>query len=102
MGSKPQAPQPVMPKIYQTVVPLESYQQTADYMNRLKSQTNDLWAQLGKQSGTSWDLAARQAQVRAQAAETYQASLPIGDKYLAQTTSVRDPYANVQIGRAHV
>lgn len=96
MGSKPQAPKPVQPTVYQTFVPLKSYEQTADYMNRLKEQTNQLWSQLGTQSGSSWDLAARQAQVRAQAAESYQASLPSGDKYLAQTTGVQNPYANVR------
>lgn len=102
MGSQPapSQPKPVNPKIYQTVIPLESYKMAADYMNELKRQTNDVWGRLTAQAGSPSELAYRQAQTRAQEASSYQASLPHGDKYLQQVTGVSDPYGSARSAAA--
>ena len=97
-GSRPSAPTVVMPAptsptIYQSVVPLQSYQQTADYLARIKQQTQEAQDRLQAQSGTPEEIGARQAAVRLQAAGTYAGSLPTGDKWLQATTGVADRYA---------
>jgi hypothetical protein len=86
-------PAPTTPTIYQSVVPLQSYQQTADYLARLKQQTQDIQEQRYAQSGTPEELGVRQAATRQQAAGTYLSSLPTGDKWLEATTGVVDRYA---------
>ena len=102
MGSSPPSapvtvmPAPTAPTIYKSVVPLESYQQTADYLKRIQEQTNIAQQVLDIQSGTPGQVGARKAATEMQAAATYAAFLPKGDKYLQETTGVSQPYAAAQ------
>lgn len=94
MGSpKPTIITPPPPTVYQSVQPLESYQMTGDFLNRLQRQTNTAQQQLYAQSGTPGQIGARQAATRQQAAGSYLASLPTGDKYSRANSGVSDQYA---------
>ena len=94
MGSpKPTIITPPPPTVYQSVQPLESYQMTGDFLKRLQQQTNTAQQQLYAQSGTPGQIGARQAATRQQAAGSYLASLPTGDKYSRANSGVSDPYA---------
>jgi hypothetical protein len=86
-------PAPTSPTIYKSVVPLESYQQAAEYLGRIKQQTQEAQDKLYAQSGTPEEIGVRQAATRQQAAGTYLATLPKGDKWLQSTTGEIDPYA---------
>lgn len=94
-GSAPKTvmPAPTAPTVYQSVVPLQSYQQTGDFLNRLKQQTQDIQEQMYAQSGTPAQLGVRQAATRQQAAGTYLSSLPTGDKYTRANSGVEDQFA---------
>ena len=48
------------------------------------------------QSGTPAEIGARSAAVRMQEAGTYASTVPTGDKWLASTTGVTDPYADMR------
>jgi hypothetical protein len=94
MGApKPTIITPPPPTVYQSVQPLESYQMTGDFLNRLQKQTNTAQQQLYAQSGTPGEIAVRQAGTRMQAAGTYLSSLPSGDKYTRANSGVSDQYA---------
>lgn len=98
-GSSPSAsttvmPAPTAPTVYKSVIPLESYQQTADYLRRIQEQTNKAREEMYAQSGTPAQIGARKAGVEVQAAASYLSSLPQQDKYMQQITgSKEDPYA---------
>ena len=97
MGSpKPTVITPPPPTVYQSVQPLESYQMTGDFLNRLQRQTNTAQQQLYAQSGTPGEIGARQAGTRMQAAGAYLSSLPTGDKYTRANSGVSDQYAPVR------
>jgi hypothetical protein len=66
---------------------------TGDYLGRLQKQTNTAQQALYAQSGTPWELGAQQAGTRMQAAGSYLASLPTGDKYTRANSGVTDQYA---------
>lgn len=90
-GSPPSAPTVVMPAptaptTYQSVVPLESYQQAADYLKRLRQQTDEISRQTYKEVGTPAEVGARQAGRRTLESAAYLSSLPSGDKYLQEST----------------
>jgi hypothetical protein len=84
MGSKPTVITPPPPTVYQSVIPLQSYQQLGDYFKRIKEQTNVEQANLYAQSGTPEEIGARQAAVRLKEASSYLASLPGGDDSASQ------------------
>lgn len=83
----------VYPQLVQSVQPKESYEMTGDYLGRLQKQTNTAQQQLYTQSGTPGEVGVRQAATRQQAAGTYLASLPSGDKYTRANSGVTDQYA---------
>lgn len=96
-GSPPSAPTVVMPAptaptLYQSVVPLESYQDVAEAMQRAEKETAKIQRQRYQEVGTPAEIGARQAARRVQEAGSYYASLPQGDKYLRQTTGVANPF----------
>jgi hypothetical protein len=100
-GSKPSAPVTVMPAptaptFYQSLIPQESFEDTAAYLKRIQEETGKIQKQRYQEVGTPAELGARMAGRRLQEINSYGASLPKGDKYLQQTTGVTDPYAQLK------
>lgn len=100
-GSRPSAPKVVMPTptaptLYQSVTPLESYQDLAGQLKRIQEETGKLQSQRFTEVGTPEELGARQAGIRARESAAYLASLPTGDKAIEQTTGVQDPYKPIR------
>lgn len=85
-------PAPTAPTLYQSVTPLESYQDLAGQLKRIQEETGKLQAQRFTEVGTPEELGARQAGIRTKESAAYLASLPQGDRVLEQTTGVTDPY----------
>jgi len=102
MGSpKPTVITPPPPVVYQSITPLESYQQLGDYFRRIKKQTNVEQENLYAQSGTPEEIGARQAAVRLKEAGAYLSSIPSGDKYApfdssAVTSASKDVFSQAQ------
>lgn len=100
-GSRPSPPTVVMPAptaptTYRSFVPLESYQQAADYLKRLTEKTEDIAQQRYQEVGTPAELGARQAQRRVKEEAAYLAAVPTDDKYIAQTTGQTDRFEPVR------
>jgi len=96
-GSRPSPPSVIMPAptaptLYQSVTPLESYQDLAEQKKRIQTETAKLQEQRYQEVGTPAELGARQAGIRSREAAAYLASIPQGDKALEQITGVKDPY----------
>jgi hypothetical protein len=89
-------PAPVAPTVYQSVIPKESFAHTADYLARIQDQTQEARNTLYSQAGTPAQLRAQNAGVDMQAAGTYLASLPTGDKYTRATSGVDNKFAPAQ------
>jgi len=89
-------PSPTTPTIYKSVIPLESYQQTAEYLNRIQEQTNQVREEMYAQSGTPAEIGARKAGTETQAAASYLASIPKGDKYSRRAAGTADPYSDAR------
>lgn len=73
------------PQTFRQENPPEHYQMLADFLNRDKEQTNIAQSNVYAQAGNPWEIGARQAQTTAQAASTYLAGLPKGDKYMSDS-----------------
>jgi len=84
---------PAPPVTYQALIPQKSYQDAADYLKTTTDQLNQALTAMYDQAGTPAELGAQQAGIRSRTASAYAASLPVGDRYLAATTGVTDPYA---------
>ena len=82
--------------MFRSVVPLESYQDLAESMKRIEEETGKLQEQRYQEVGTPAELGARQAAGRVKEAAGYLASVPTSDKYLEQTTGVKDQYKPLQ------
>ena len=100
-GSRPSAPVTVMPAptaptFYQSLIPQESFEDTAAYLKRIQEETGKIQKQRYQEVGTPAELGVRMAGRRLQETSSYGASLPKGDKYLQQTTGVTDPYAQLK------
>jgi hypothetical protein len=89
-------PAPVSPTVYQSVIPKESFAHTADYLARIQRQTQTAQDTLYSQAGTPAQLRAQNAGVDMQAAGTYLASLPTGDKYTRANSGVENKFAPAQ------
>lgn len=92
-GSRPSPPTvtmpaPTAPTLYQSVVPLESYQDLAEQRGRILRETGKLQEQRYQEVGTPAQIGARAAGRDVQSAASYLSSLPGGDRYLAQTTGL--------------
>lgn len=90
-GSRPSPgqvimPAPTAPTTYQSVTPLESYQDLAGQLKRIQEETGKIAEQRYQEVGTPAELGARQAARRQLEAAAYLAAVPAGDKYLEQTT----------------
>lgn len=99
MGGSPPTtvlPAPTAPTVYQSVIPKESFAHTADYLARIQDQTQRAQDTLYSQAGTPAQLRAQNAGVDMQAAGTYLASLPSGDKYTKATSGVDNKFAPAQ------
>lgn len=102
MGGSPPSPPtvvmpaPTAPTTYQSVVPLESYQQAADYLRRLTEKTEGLAQQRYQEVGTPAEIGARQAQRRVKEEAAYLSSIPATDKYIAETTGQTDRFQAVR------
>lgn len=79
-------PAPTAPTTYQSVTPLESYQDLAGQLKRIQEETGKIAEQRYQEVGTPTELGARQAARRQLEAAAYLAAVPAGDKYLEQTT----------------
>lgn len=84
---------PAPPVTYQALIPQSSYQDAANYLKTTTDQLNQALTAMYDQAGTPAELGAQQAGIRSRTASAYAASLPVGDRYLAATTGVTDPYA---------
>lgn len=90
-GSRPSPPSVVMPAptaptTYQSVTPLESYQDLAEQLKRIQTETGKIAEQRYQEVGTPTELGARQAARRQLEAAAYLAAVPTGDKYLTEST----------------
>jgi hypothetical protein len=82
------------PKIYKTVIPLQSYKQTAEYNESLRKDLQDAIGNRYQVTGTPFQQGARTRGYEMQEAASYLSSLPTADKYVQATTgSTADPYA---------
>lgn len=84
-GKKPDPPspeivmqKPTAPTLFRTVVPEESYQDVANYANRLNTQLRAALQEQYKQAGTSAEIGARQRGIEMQEAADIAASMPTG------------------------
>ena len=96
-GSRPSPPTVVMPtptapSLYQSVVPLSSYEDLAGQLKRIQEETGKIQEQRYQEVGTPAEVGARQAGRRVQETGSYLASLPVGDRYMQETTGVSDQY----------
>lgn len=96
-GSRPSPPTVVMPAptaptTYQSVVPLESYQDLAEQLKRIQTETAKIENQRYMEVGTPAEIGARQAGRRVQEEASYLASLPGGDRYLADLTGKAEQF----------
>lgn len=92
-GTKPSAPQVIMPSpssptVFQTVVPLKSYKDLAAQLGRFETELGKVQSQRYQEVGTPAQIGAAQQARNVKSEEAYLASLPKGDRYLAQTTGV--------------
>lgn len=78
---------------YQALIPQESYWDAANYLKDTTNQINQSLLAMYDQNGTPAQIGAQQAGIRSRAASAYAGSLPVGDKYLAATTGVENPYS---------
>lgn len=85
-------PAPTAPTVYQSVTPIESYQDLADQLNRIQAETAKIQGQRYQEVGTPAELGVRQAGRRTQEAASYLASIPSGDDYLMALTGRRDQF----------
>lgn len=100
-GSRPSPPSVIMPAptaptTYQSVTPLESYQDLAGQLRRIQEETGKIAEQRYQEVGTPAELGARQAARRQLEAAAYLAAVPAGDKYLEQTTGKTDQFEPVK------
>lgn len=100
-GSRPSPPSVIMPTptaptLYQSVTPLESYQDLAEQLGRIQKETGKIQEQRYQEVGTPAEIGARQAGIRARESAAYLSSIPQGDKALEQLTGVGDPYRPVR------
>ncbi len=99
MGPKAPSPGTVVipaaaaPTMFQSVTPLESYEDIAGQLKRIQAETGKIQEQRFQEVGTPAELGARQAGRRVQEVASYLSALPSGDKYLQQTTGQVDKYA---------
>lgn len=103
MGGKPApaAPTVVMPSptaatTFQSVTPLESYQDVAGQLKRIQEEQAKIAEQRYQEVGTPTQLGARAAGRRAVEAAAYLAAVPTGDKYIEQTTGKTGQYEPVK------
>ena len=92
-GTKPTAPQVIMPSpasptVFQTVVPLKSYKDLAAQLGRFQTELGKVQEQRYSEVGTPAQIGAAQQARNVKSEEAYLASLPKGDRYMAQTTGV--------------
>jgi hypothetical protein len=90
-GTKPSAPQVIMPAptsptVFQTTVPLKSYKDLAAQLGRFETELGKIQGQRYQEVGTPAEIGAAQQARNVKSEEAYLASLPRGDRYLAQTT----------------
>lgn len=90
-GTKPSAPQVIMPApssptVFQTTVPLKSYKDLAAQLGRFQTELGKVQGQRYQEVGTPAQIGAAQQARNVKTEEAYLASLPKGDRYLAQTT----------------
>jgi hypothetical protein len=101
MGKKSSAPTiivpaPTAPTLYQSVTPLESFEDVAGVMRRAQEETAKIQQQRYREVGTPAEIGARQAGRRVQEQASYLASLPQADKFLRDARGGGDPFGAVR------
>ena len=81
-------PAPSSPTVFQTVVPLKSYKDLAAQLGRFQTELGKTQEQRYSEVGTPAQIGAAQQARNVKSEEAYLASLPKGDRYLAQTTGM--------------
>jgi hypothetical protein len=97
MGKKSSAstlivPTDAAPTLYQSVTPLESFEDVAAVMRRAQEETAKIQQQRYREVGTPAEIGARQAGRRVQEEASYLASLPQGDRFLREARGGGDPF----------
>jgi len=82
--------------MYQSVTPLESFEDAAGVMRRVQEETAKIQQQRYREVGTPAELGARQAGRRMQEEASYLASLPRGDKFTREASGTSDPFGAVR------
>ena len=85
-------PAPAAPTLYQSVTPLESFEDVAGVMRRAQEETAKIQQQRYREVGTPAEIGARQAGRRVKEEANYLASLPQGDRFLRETSGGVNPF----------
>lgn len=90
-------PPPAAPTTYQSYTPLQSYRDLASQLAGFREESNRLKAERYRVAGTPAEqaVAARGRELTPKA--EYLASLPLGDRFLAESTGFSDPYSGVRM-----
>lgn len=96
-GSRPSPPAVVMPaptapQLYQSFVPLSSYENLAGQLKRIQEETGKIQEQRYQEVGTPAEVGARQAARRERETAAYLAAIPTGDTYTEQLTGKTGQY----------
>lgn len=101
MGKKSSAPTVIMPTptaptLYQSVTPLESFEDAAGVMRRAQEETAKIQQQRYREVGTPAEIGARQAGRRVKEEASYLSSIPQADKFVRDISGVDDPYSAIR------
>jgi hypothetical protein len=89
-------PAPTAPTLYQSVTPLESFEDVAGVMRRAQEETAKIQQQRYSEVGTPAEIGARQAGRRVKEEASYLSSLPQGDRFLREARGGGDPFGAIR------
>jgi hypothetical protein len=83
-------PAPTAPTLFQSYTPLESYQDLAEYLKRIKGETSKIQEERYTEVGTPAEIGARQSGRRMLENAAYLSSLPTGDTFSSVNPAVTE------------
>jgi len=89
-------PTPTAPTLFQSVTPLESFEDLAGVMRRAQEETAKIQQQRYREVGTPAEIGARQAGRRMKEEASYLASIPQGDRFLREARGGGDPFGAIR------
>lgn len=89
-------PTPTAPTLFQSVTPLESFEDAAGALRRAQEETAKIQQQRYREVGTPAEIGARQAGRRMKEEASYLASLPQGDRFLREARGGGDPFGAIR------